>query len=551
MYTEREKVVALRYMIATGVKKRVTDDLGICQPQLRAWEKEPGLIEKARQAATADDEVILEGMLARKAIADGADPDEPAPAGSARIFYSREEKVLAVAYLEICDGNTKRASRGLGISWEALRAWRKDPSIVEESRLLDDQLVRKLVRHSIASNPGGLLARPARTGESGMAGLQRRLQAPSSENYTAAERNAALDILLACDGDRELASEATGVNAVTLWKWAKDGRTLCGMIKPRKPSVYLGEDEKLAAVRRVLLGEPQASVAREIGVTSSTLRWWMRAYEEDGAELLTREDVTARVQEGGADDGGIEELRRQNYELQLELAVLRETVEVLKGDGTGAKPLTSREKTQVAGALSKEFPLSDVLAALGLARSTYFYNRKALQQPDKYGFLRPLVRDIFYGEGCSRGYRFITAKPRRLPDPVVVSEKVVRRIMREEGLLVVYEKRATKAYSSYEGEIGDAPANLVARDFHADAPNALWLSDIAEFRLPGAERRGRSTSRPSSTASTASSSRGRSARGPPRSWPTSASRAPARRWQTARAPRSTPTAAATTGGPDG
>lgn len=55
--------------------------------------------------------------------------------------------------------------------------------------------------------------------------------------------------------------------------------------------------------------------------------------------------------------------------------------------------------------------------------------------------------------------------------------------MREEGLVVVYAKKRA-GHSSYEGEISDAPENLVRRDFHAAAPNELWLTDITEFGLP-------------------------------------------------------------------
>ena len=53
--------------------------------------------------------------------------------------------------------------------------------------------------------------------------------------------------------------------------------------------------------------------------------------------------------------------------------------------------------------------------------------------------------------------------------PVAVSEKVVRRIMAEEGL----RARAPRAarYSSYAGEVSKAPENLRNRNFHADEPN--------------------------------------------------------------------------------
>lgn len=69
-------------------------------------------------------------------------------------------------------------------------------------------------------------------------------------------------------------------------------------------------------------------------------------------------------------------------------------------------------------------------------------------------------------------------------DPVAVSEKVVRRIMREEGLSVAYAKRRAR-HSSYKGEISDAPENLVNRHFRAAAPNELRLAGITEFGLPG------------------------------------------------------------------
>ena len=54
--------------------------------------------------------------------------------------------------------------------------------------------------------------------------------------------------------------------------------------------------------------------------------------------------------------------------------------------------------------------------------------------------------------------------------------------MREAGL--VAKRPMKRKYSSYKGEIGDAPANIVNRDFHAEEPNTLWLTDITEFSIP-------------------------------------------------------------------
>ena len=57
---------------------------------------------------------------------------------------------------------------------------------------------------------------------------------------------------------------------------------------------------------------------------------------------------------------------------------------------------------------------------------------------------------------------------------------IVRRIISTEGLTVRYVKKMRR-YSSYRGEISEAPPNVVKRNFHADKPGLLWLTDISEF----------------------------------------------------------------------
>lgn len=72
----------------------------------------------------------------------------------------------------------------------------------------------------------------------------------------------------------------------------------------------------------------------------------------------------------------------------------------------------------------------------------------------------------------SYGYRRIYSALKR--QGIVVSEKVIRRIMRQENLIVICIRR--KKYSSYAGEVSPAVPNLVQRNFHADKPNQLWLT---------------------------------------------------------------------------
>jgi len=142
--------------------------------------------------------------------------------------------------------------------------------------------------------------------------------------------------------------------------------------------------------------------------------------------------------------------------------------------------MTNVEKTAVIDALRLKYQLADLLGYLLMARSSYFYGRRAASAPDKYEQLRAVVKDEFQASGSAYGYRRLHAVVAR--QGRVVSEKVVRRLMADEGLVV--PGRRAKKYSSYQGEISPEVANVIERDFHADAPNQKWLTDLTEFRLP-------------------------------------------------------------------
>lgn len=80
------------------------------------------------------------------------------------------------------------------------------------------------------------------------------------------------------------------------------------------------------------------------------------------------------------------------------------------------------------------------------------------------------------------GYRRVTATLRH--DGQLVNSKKVRRLMGEMGLQC---KVRPKRYKSYNGLIGVAAPNLLARDFKAEAPNQKWVTDVTEFKV-GSEK---------------------------------------------------------------
>lgn len=251
----------------------------------------------------------------------------------------------------------------------------------------------------------------------------------------------------------------------------------------------------------------QSEAARLVGVDPSAVAHWKRGMSVEGRETVMRGDgcpgdVRAELErvrvelertrvelertraELAALAAGLERDRAESRELGIELALRRGALELV-GKERGADPenLTRREKAILVRGTAESFglPVAVLLDRVGLARSTYFYQLNAMGRPDRDAGLLTLVRDAFEDSGRRYGYRRVWLALRG--DGVVVSAKRVMRLMTRHGL--VPPLRRARRYSSYRGEIGGAaPANLANRDFHAKAPNRLWVTDITEFRIP-------------------------------------------------------------------
>lgn len=164
-------------------------------------------------------------------------------------------------------------------------------------------------------------------------------------------------------------------------------------------------------------------------------------------------------------------------EMQMEIDILRETIKVIKKDpGVNRKNLNNREKTTIVDALKNRYLLSQLLSILHLSRSSYYYQEATRKKPNKYTRLRVRIAELFAENRKCYGYRRIHALLQR--EGITVSDKVVRRIMSEENLVI------TVKYNSYQDEVSPAVPNLIRSDFHAEQPNSKWLTDITEFAIP-------------------------------------------------------------------
>lgn len=131
-------------------------------------------------------------------------------------------------------------------------------------------------------------------------------------------------------------------------------------------------------------------------------------------------------------------------------------------------------------ALRNKYKLNELLPVLHLSKSSYCYQVQCIKREDKYKVLRDKIKELFATNKERYGYRRIHCLLRK--DGIIVSEKIVRRIMNDEHLFVKTTKK--RKYNSYKGEISPEVENVINRDFSALQPNQKWLTDITEFHIP-------------------------------------------------------------------
>lgn len=251
---------------------------------------------------------------------------------------------------------------------------------------------------------------------------------------------------------------------------------------PRNPPAEF----KLKVLRRCFEnGESVKLVSEETEYSRVSIYLWRKRYLQGGVfSLMNTKNIKPEKlpdTDRKIPSEEIESFRKQIYELQLEVDILKETINVLKKDpGVDLNDLKNKEKVAVIDAMKEKYPLPVLFRKMKLPRSSYYYQMKALATEDKYKHIRREVDRIFMKNKARYGYRRIHAELKKIG--IKVSEKVVRRVMKEDGLEVKIRK--TKKYSSYKGEISPAVPNEVQRNFHSEKPDELLLSDISEFAIP-------------------------------------------------------------------
>ena len=351
----------------------------------------------------------------------------PSRRGERQRRYSEEQKCAAVDHYLECGRRLSRTMRMLGYpeSKELLMAW-IDELAPGRRRLRHGPVPEELKRKAVVAVASGRLKSHEAAAELGVQAAvvrewKRQMLAGSKETHVARER-------------RERPGGGGGARPVV----------------PDAPAVAAGSRDAAG------LADALASMEKRLA------------------------RMQARLDELDAD---VERQRREKRELDVEIAIRRGALELL-GKEPGADPenLTNREKTILVKQISEAQRVSvkSLLPVVGLAHSTYHYRLNAMRRPDRDAWLLPLVEGAFENSEKRYGYKRVHLELQGMG--ITVSAKRVMKLMTKHGMVPLF--KSAKRYSSYKGELTRAPENLVNRDFHADGPNMLRVTDLTEFSIP-------------------------------------------------------------------
>ena len=142
---------------------------------------------------------------------------------------------------------------------------------------------------------------------------------------------------------------------------------------------------------------------------------------------------------------------------------------------------TQGEKAALVKELREEgYSLNNLLEAIGLSRSTYYYEiSKTDAVKERNADLSSEISAVFEENKERYGVRRVYQELRNRG--FQVNHKRVQRIMNQ---LSLKGKRPKEKYHSYKGDVGKVADNILNRDFSTEKPLEKWTTDVSQFNLP-------------------------------------------------------------------
>lgn len=225
----------------------------------------------------------------------------------------------------------------------------------------------------------------------------------------------------------------------------------------------LSIEEKQSLVSRYHAGESAAEICADVGVARSTFYTWLKPY-------TTTTTVT-----------GYTVSQQEFNKMKQKIQKLEQKVEILqKVNCTVSAPL--QEKLQELAKLYGQYSVHALCEALCVSRGTFYnhiFRRKEVTVYDKRRAKMKEYIKVAFDESHQRfGANKIAAALSE--QGISTSPKYVRELMQEMGLqsITQYSKRDYQ-----KGKRLAKKQNVLQRQFQADEPNRVWISDVTCFKI--------------------------------------------------------------------
>ncbi|WP_442961555.1 IS3 family transposase [Pseudomonas sp. C5pp] len=274
-----------------------------------------------------------------------------------------------------------------------------------------------------------------------------------------------------------------GIDFSLLRRWVA-GYQVDANLSPRSHGRRYTEEFKRRVLKYMLehrLSLRQTAAHFDLGQSSQIGIWLRQHYSGSPVATLAKQRKSAvpkKIKPIKPTDTNDAEKSREQLLSELEyLRMENDVLKELKGSARGEGANTD-EKALIVCKFRHKYPLPDLLQMVGLARSTFYYQIKCQQKPDRHASLKELVQRVYHEEKGLYGYRRIALAIRN--QGTLVNKKVIERLMAELGLQSVVRP---KKYRSYRGIVGKVAMNLLERNFVAQRPNQKWVTDVTEFKV--------------------------------------------------------------------